>query len=1481
MSGVLFVPVRLDALWAGKDQTLVGPSADFSRLPYFDGERDVNPAVAHVGEEIVSRPFENQTFRLKAGVHLHWALPDALTRGKAQTDGTHFPAVPDRWLVIRSRTDAQGNRAEEKRWVVESDYLHPDGEGDASGGVSVPHEPAAGERRPFRFLGRRVDFADWKKVSPKARYFKPLTAVGYGEPSFAAFYPNCHSVFGLYDADHPGEPPAGLRYDLFGWYGADTLDGATADDDGRDFFGVFVEGARKRYANADSSRADAVKLIASLEKELGWTISPADVVRWYRDAQKAPADDYLRQLMKSRAAREELPSAGEFIKGVAEYITKSADEELLNKVGPVFRGEFPSQMLCYASLTFDTSGGVLPNPSASDTNTAVAVGNTGTEALSAFLARSISVEHKAVIEDQLEALFLSPQLGHRQLDVGFKFREARHERGFMAVSGGLLWTVTQETAGGPAPANAPDAEPLRQITLPPEIAHQLNTINALQQQYDQSRQQIQARRTQLFSDWHKYMRCAYPPVGSTEDYPDPDEVKNYIEINGIAPLQRAVAATGELLLLDRSGAVTDARASDTSVHSLAATLAAAVKELLKALEFDTNPALAGVLKYKLNDSTLLTLKRLPGARVREIRPERWRSVEGLRREAPKGKTEFLSLLFDRLGFEVSEGKEVAEILAASQATFYRLRLKPGPRFWRPNEPVVLLSGAAAEASGRHGQDGRLRDDGLLVCHVLPHEDLKDLVPSNFPALTDMLERIRPAARGGDGFAFNVWRQNPWNPLLLEWEVKVFPAEAPDAPRQPGEGYSPSFIGGSYALGQDAVDLTYRPGGGTLAKEANVYVGSNILTPHAGLKFGLELERFFVEFMRPDLLERFFTEQKVAPADRHETYLTRHFRHLFAWYVNQSDVIRQYGRDCDAASEAGDIAPPRKNSLRDYFTWSLERADAKKRFYDEQKTPDENRNGSYLSEHAGQFIAWLKPQIYDLARFYADTNVPDERRTDAYLQRHLDQLVAWYQLEIQRAIQMVVMAEAHRKLAGSNYLSQSLGGFNAALLMHRQTMQLPVSDPLGFKEYQDFARGVRDAVLNATTSAPDPSGDFSPVRSGAMQLNRLRLVDTFGQVLDVSCETVTTTNLLTTPGSEHLLTIPPRLVQPARLNFRWLSAAHGDAEMNDHPAATPVCGWVLPNNLDNSLMVYDGDGRALGSVSPLAGWRPAPGQAAVSPGEIGNEHLQKMVKHLIAQGEAFLDDFISTVNSALDGIEPENFAQHQGMALLVGRPLALVRATLGWELQGAPAVNQSWEAFRRDLNRGGRATDNFTRVQFPVRVGEYRQLNDGVVGYWKEFGDTYEGGVFYAPQSHAVGSDRIRTHADVKTEADAPVAINLAPDSPPQTIALLLDPRGNVHATTGIVPTKAINIPPDMYKDALHNIQVTFLSAPILTDLGEIRLPLPAKTGYRWAWLQKEGAAWSETSAIGAASAEAEFNGRQEVREGWLKLIALEEGPTST
>ena len=215
---VLMVPVHLDALYLKNDRSVVETMADFTRLPYLNGGRDNNPDVANLSEEILSQPFQDRSLQLKAGIHLHWALPDALTRGVQKKNTVDsgaektivFPAVPSRWLVTRTAG------AERKQWIVESDYLHPPGQSGEKGGISFPNLKKSGPQ-PVRYLGRRMPLGAWQNQDKTAEYLETLTAVGYGEPTFAAFYPNCLGVFGFHD-DAPPRSLKGVQYDIVGWY---------------------------------------------------------------------------------------------------------------------------------------------------------------------------------------------------------------------------------------------------------------------------------------------------------------------------------------------------------------------------------------------------------------------------------------------------------------------------------------------------------------------------------------------------------------------------------------------------------------------------------------------------------------------------------------------------------------------------------------------------------------------------------------------------------------------------------------------------------------------------------------------------------------------------------------------------------------------------------------------------------------------------------------------------------------------------------------------------------------------------------------------------------------------------------------------------------------------------------------------------------------------------------------------------------------
>src|SRR5262245_17813691 len=61
------------------------------------------------------------TGTLEKGIHVHWALPDLMTRAGA-TDGKppRFRGVPDLWLIVRFNPVAGDAKRTYRAWVLDS-----------------------------------------------------------------------------------------------------------------------------------------------------------------------------------------------------------------------------------------------------------------------------------------------------------------------------------------------------------------------------------------------------------------------------------------------------------------------------------------------------------------------------------------------------------------------------------------------------------------------------------------------------------------------------------------------------------------------------------------------------------------------------------------------------------------------------------------------------------------------------------------------------------------------------------------------------------------------------------------------------------------------------------------------------------------------------------------------------------------------------------------------------------------------------------------------------------------------------------------------------------------------------------------------------------------------------------------------------------------------------------------------------------------
>ena len=563
------------------------------------------------------------------------------------------------------------------------------------------------------------------------------------------------------------------------------------------------------------------------------------------------------------------------------------------------------------------------------------------------------------------------------------------------------------------------------------------------------------------------------------------------------------------------------------------------------------------------------------------------------------------------------------------------------------------------------------------------------------------------------------------------------------------------------------------------------------------------------------------------------------------------------------------------------------------------------------ELSGQLTSYLNAQL--LPTYYYQNEIPEDDQTPDYLSENFEAVKSWYEgtdyvqemTEEQKAQDTIYVALwAYEQMEDLDCQAQTIGGFNDTIMLSQPTLQLEVDDPL---TNDDTAKLVTDQVRwtlgDSSIQYDFLSGDiFNPIRSGGMTIDQLWLVDSYGRHVEVissdagQVDLVTSSRMTPPDNVDYQFLLAPRLAQNARLNFHWLAANEpSEIEMTTKPARNPVCGWIVPNNLDSTLSIYDQQGKTLGSLDRAGNWRAAPGDSGIAEvNDISNPHLRKMVKYLVEQGESFQQQFISTLDNSLATIDPEGFATHSTLALLIGRPIAVVRATFSLEVKGLPVCDPTVkiESAEQEV-----PTYGYTEVKVPIRLGDYQQLNDGLVGYWRETpvgteGDyEYEDNIFYAPQSNLVNDSLIQT------EAEGLVYFEQTVDAPPQGVTMLIDPRGTIHATCGFLPNRELTLPSENYTTALQSMEVNFLATPMLCDRqtamdidihdgeqldpptldtsGGLAIPVPQEANAVWSWVSLNGEEWSETTNIEPVNPTATFSEPQQLYEGWLQLSRAE------
>ncbi|GAA2688625.1 hypothetical protein [Streptomyces lunalinharesii] len=458
----------------------------------------------------------------------------------------------------------------------------------------------------------------------------------------------------------------------------------------------------------------------------------------------------------------------------------------------------------------------------------------------------------------------------------------------------------------------------------------------------------------------------------------------------------------------------------------------------------------------------------------------------------------------------------------------------------------------------------------------------------------------------------------------------------------------------------------------------------------------------------------------------------------------------------------------------------------------------------------------------------------------------------------------------------DFLSQSLDGFGAML---RQREARPWRRPP-----QDIEAliGPTDQLLPVPGIAPKYPGQpwqdtrFHELRAGHMAFTRLSVVDRFGRAVnliedELHFEPVLPDTMVPDHPSDELaparlIELGPRFLQPARLRFDFLDATD-DEDVTTTPGANPVCAWLLDNRLDRTLVCFAPDGASLGELREvlaasgerIVAWAPLPGSRITELDQLADisPHVHGFLDAIVRRGPAVLQAVRATLDAALTTIDPDG-PQDAGLGFLLGRPLALVRASLDLELHGPPRSTVAWSQVADPPAPG------LTDYPWFVRLGDPHRTDDGLVGM--VLGDGYD---------HLdTVVDPVGEHGDflraIPVDGEPPITVTFAGD--PTYATLLVDPRAAVHATTDVLPTGTLHIPQHFTARALARMAAAFRAGPLLATEahGVAFTPVPATPRGTWSWAEPAGDDWHTRSATTPDPTAASFD-HPELRSGYLLL----------
>jgi hypothetical protein len=266
-----------------------------------------------------------------------------------------------------------------------------------------------------------------------------------------------------------------------------------------------------------------------------------------------------------------------------------------------------------------------------------------------------------------------------------------------------------------------------------------------------------------------------------------------------------------------------------------------------------------------------------------------------------------------------------------------------------------------------------------------------------------------------------------------------------------------------------------------------------------------------------------------------------------------------------------------------------------------------------------------------------------------------------------------------------------------------------------------------------------------------------------------------------------------------------------------------------------------------------------------------------------QPESALAAFLRAVDSTLWSVDTLASLGTEHIAGLVGRPIAVVRATLRLDVDDDLDELDLSDPARRAARE--EAYRSLAERAFPVRIGEITRDDDGLLAFFLDDDYTnvhvvdkvvrdaalesspWEGQLGRFGETPTVPAERAITHPYVV--ADDEIALH-----PGQVVrlTLLMHPAGSVNLTSGVLPRKSLALARDWVGPGMSVIAPSARIGPVLLDPKQVRLPMISAFGKEQLWTRRTTpATWKDDPILAATQTALLPDLPHQVEEGYIRI----------